>query len=128
MKGHENLIPLTERSAEEQLEIRKAGGRASVESRRKKKEFKEVMKMLLDAKEPDKNGKNTARREQVAMSMIRKAIKGDVKAAELTAKLAGEMPDPKQQLDVNVTGSEAGNRPVLIKFVDSGDDGCSGDK
>lgn len=128
MKGQENLKPLTERSTEERREIQRAGGRASVAARRKKKELREVVKMILDGKELDKDGKNTTRREQLALAMVRKGIKGDVKAAELTAKLAGEMPDPKQQLDVNVSGNEAGNRPVLIKFVDSGDDGCSRDQ
>lgn len=45
--GNGNLIPLNQRTKEEQREIQVLGGKASVESRRKKKELREFMKDFL---------------------------------------------------------------------------------
>ena len=46
--GTDNLISIGERTIEEQREITSAGGRASGESRRRRKALKESMEMLLE--------------------------------------------------------------------------------
>ena len=45
--GHENLIPLSSRTKEEQRKIAREGGIASGEARRKKKELRELTKDFL---------------------------------------------------------------------------------
>ena len=46
--GRDNLIPFSERTKEEQKEICAKGGKASGESRRKKKELRELTKSFLE--------------------------------------------------------------------------------
>ncbi len=60
MKGEENLIPLNERTKEEQREIARQGGIASGEARRRKRSIKESLDILLSQpfKLKDKNGKD----------------------------------------------------------------------
>lgn len=47
LANEKNLIPFTKRTESEQREIRSKGGKASGETRRKKKKMKQVMDMLL---------------------------------------------------------------------------------
>ena len=47
MHGHENLIPIGQRSSEEVRELGRKGGIASGKSRRKKRDLKQKMKLLL---------------------------------------------------------------------------------
>lgn len=112
MANEQNLQPV--KTKKEARERGAAGGRASVASRRRKKSIMECTKMILDngilppkAKaqlekigvDPDEITYNAA----VAMSMINKALQGDVQAAKLIAewdtaghasKQADEQPDP----------------------------------
>ncbi|MGI6010179.1 MAG: hypothetical protein ACOX8H_01600 [Ruminococcus sp.] len=46
--NHSNLIPNTERTPEELREMGRKGGIASGKARRRKKQLKEVMKILMD--------------------------------------------------------------------------------
>jgi len=46
--GHENLIPLPERSKEQQRAIRSMGGKASGEARRRKKSMKQKLQAILE--------------------------------------------------------------------------------
>jgi hypothetical protein len=52
-KGHDNLIPLTERTKDEQREIRQKGGKASGRARRRKANLKRTMETLLKMDVPD---------------------------------------------------------------------------
>lgn len=47
MNGQENLIPFNERTEEEQREIARKGGIASGEARRRKREIKDSLDLLL---------------------------------------------------------------------------------
>lgn len=47
MHGHENLIPMSQRTKDEQREITSKGGVASGKSRRRKRDLKQKMKLLL---------------------------------------------------------------------------------
>jgi hypothetical protein len=46
-KGHENIIPLTERSPEEAKAIRRKGAKASAKVRRQKSDFKKAAEAIL---------------------------------------------------------------------------------
>lgn len=50
LNGHENLIPFNERSEAEQWEIRSKGGKASGESRRRRKTQREFLENALNMK------------------------------------------------------------------------------
>ena len=86
-----NLIPLNQRTKEEQREIARQGGIASGKARREKKALKEQIELLLSL--PLKDQKTRAKLEalgidadnldnQMAMiiAMWQKALRGDVKA------------------------------------------------
>jgi hypothetical protein len=54
---NENLIPLDQRTKEEQREIQKKGGQASVAARRKKRDIKKALQALLDENFTEFDGK-----------------------------------------------------------------------
>ena len=125
----ENLVRNEERTPSERRELASKAGRASGAARRKKRDLKGVIKMLLDGEITNKKGETATRREVMAISLIDNAMRGNVKAAKLVAELAGEVPDKKVEAAIAMSGGKKkGNRPVVIRFVDAGDDGCGQDK
>lgn len=100
MPGEDNLIPFNERTEEEQREIRSAGGRASVVSRRRKKSLREAADLYLSLPVANRRARNKISAEGVdpedidnQMAMIvgltQRAIKGDAKAAKIIVDLIG---------------------------------------
>lgn len=112
-KGHhpgtENLIPLTERTKEEQRELRVRGGKASGEARRRKRDarmqmidiiscmpkldnstIKNLKTMGVKGKGKDKDQYTIEQIMQVAIAQ--KAMKGDVKAYDAIQRTIGEDP------------------------------------
>lgn len=107
-------------------EEQKKGGRASVASRRRKKSIMECTKMILEngilppktrnqlekiGVDPEEISYNAA----VAMSMINKALQGDVQAAKLIAewdtagqasRQAEEQPDPLSAAFEKIGGAD----------------------
>ena len=101
MPNEKNLIPFDERTEEEQREIRSSGGRASGESRRRKKSLREAAELYLSLPVADKRAWNKLARDGVdpedvdnQMAVIAgltiKAVKGDAKAAKVLFDLLGE--------------------------------------
>lgn len=108
-------------------EEQKKGGRASVASRRRKKSIMECTKMILEngilppktrnqlekiGVDPEEISYNAA----VAMSMINKALQGDVQAAKLIAewdtagqasRQAEEQPDPLSAAFEKIGGADS---------------------
>lgn len=112
--GIDNLIPFNDLTQEEQRQIARAGGKASGEARRKKKELRERCKVLLEMM-PNKElivkslGKDAelpegadnydlmmAKMIQVAM------LEGNVKAAEFVRDSAGDKPTEKSEVNASV--------------------------
>ena len=62
--NEQNLKPFGERTEKEQREIQQKGGKASAEARRKKRDLREALEMLLEKDFKDKNG---LKRHQKAM-------------------------------------------------------------
>lgn len=98
MPNEKNLIPFDERTEEEQREIRASGGRASGESRRRKKSLREAAELYLSLPVANRRAWNKISAEGVdpddidnQMAMIigltQKAIKGDAKAAKIIVDL-----------------------------------------
>ena len=118
MAGEENLIPLNQRTKEEQREIASKGGKASVEARRRKKTMRENLEILLSL--PLKGGKNDSIEDAedlqsfsnanmtveqaLIMAQIKKAAKGDLDAFEAIRDLIGEKVT-KSEVSVQNSGS-----------------------
>ena len=95
--GSENLIPLNERTKEEQRKIQKKGGIASGKVRREKADLKKKVNQILemDVFSPqlkemlEEKGLSATNQTAVATVLLQKALKGDMRAIELLAKMNG---------------------------------------
>ena len=99
MANEKNLIPLNKRSKKEQREISKKGGKASGETRRKQKTYRELAKVLLSAKVDDEEMKSMAAQFGIKnidvktlthLGMIRAAAGGSHNAFDRLLALVGE--------------------------------------
>ncbi len=111
MPNAKNIIPNSERTAEERREIAAAGGRASGESRRRKKSLREAAELYLSLPVSDKRAWNKLARDGVApedvdnqMAIIAglsiKAAKGDAKAAKVLFDLIGDQSKTEDEVKV----------------------------
>lgn len=127
--GYANLIPVTEISKEEARQRSSNGGKASVESRRRKRDMREMARMMLNNAMnddavvesigenvellEDENGKIDKSAMAVMLAkMILEAQAGNVKAADFVRDTAGYK--PKEQVEVDAVVTEA-DRALLDK-------------
>ena len=113
MAGTDNLkVP----TSEEAREFGRRGGIASAKKRRERKAMKETLEELLSM--PLKKGasadiskvrniaamkgKNITMQEAIMLSMLQKAAKGDVRAAEFVRDTAGQRPTDKMDMSVEL--------------------------
>lgn len=96
--GHDNLIPLQDRTTEEQREIARKGGIASGESRRRRKTLAQVLRDELE--KPISEDNPMTRKEYLASRLVMN-LKDDIKPYEfkLLCEILGEV---KQNVDVNI--------------------------
>ena len=95
--ANENLIPVTERTKEEAREISRKGGIASGRVRREKADLKKKVNQILEMdvfspqlKEAlEEKGLNATNQTAIATVLLQKALKGDLRAIELLAKMNG---------------------------------------
>nr|DAR63844.1 MAG TPA: hypothetical protein [Caudoviricetes sp.] len=95
--GTENLIPVTERTKKEAREISRKGGIASGKARREKADLKKKINEILsmDVFSPqfkemlEEKGLSVTNQTAIATVLLQKALKGDMRAIELLAKLNG---------------------------------------
>lgn len=73
-------------TAEEQS----AGGKASAEARRKKRDLRLAMEMLLEQDITGKDGTVKSGAEAIAVQQFKKALKGDSKAFEIIRDTSGQ--------------------------------------
>lgn len=96
MANEQNLKPFDELTESEQREIRSKGGKASVKSRKKRKEFKEALKIALTVvMEDDKTVQDIG-----IEALMSRFMKGDPKVFELIRDTIGEKPTDKQEVKV----------------------------
>ena len=98
MAGESNLIPLNERTKEEQRRIATEGGKASVKARRDKKMLKDCLEILLErAEKVEIDGKTLklTGAELIALTAYQKAAGGDIRAMEFVRDTAGQKPVEK---------------------------------
>lgn len=78
------------RTTEEQREIARQGGKASVEARRRKKDLRLALEMLLEKDFKDKSGNNITGTEAITAKLFEQAMKGNVKAFETIRSTVGQ--------------------------------------
>ena len=104
----ENLIPFNKLTEKEQRELASKGGKASVKAKKKKKNMKEALQLLLslDVKSPKVReqlkalgiSENDMNNEMALMvSMLNKALKGDKGCAEFIRDTSGQKPVEVQE-------------------------------
>ena len=95
MPNIENLRP-----GEYQLtrENKSNGGKASGETRRRRRDIRLALEALLEKNYFDKSGKSLSGAEAIAVKQMEKALKGDTKAFEVVRDTAGQKPVEKVML------------------------------
>lgn len=93
MANEQNLKPCGYKLTREQA---KKGGLKSAETRRRKKDLREALEMLLEKDFKDKNGNVLSGTEVITAKLFEKASKGDVRAFETIRSTVGQ--DPVQKV------------------------------
>ncbi len=109
-KGRKNLIPFSERTEEEQRDIRSKGGKASGKARRKKKFLRDMLytALMMRLKDlPDKLSKDARQQlgfkegdtvsDAIIGRLIERAIGGDMRAIRFIFDTMGESTDVLQR-------------------------------
>ena len=120
MANEQNLKPFTsEQDREQAVKNGKKGGKASGEARRRKRDMKERLQILLsmsikDGKGADiekiKNfgslkGENITVEDAILVAMIQKALKGDVSASNFIRDTSGQKVVDKVEINTNIDES-----------------------
>lgn len=95
MANEQNLVKGEEAHKLTAEEARK-GGLKSAETRRRKKDLREALEMLLEKDFKDKNGNVLSGTEVITAKLFEKASKGDVRAFETIRSTVGQ--DPVQKV------------------------------
>lgn len=112
--AQEDLIPLNERTKEEQKIIATQGGKASGVARRKKRNMQEFAAIILGlamksgevhsveeiTSLADLKGKNLTVDQAILLKQAEKALKGDLKSAEFIRDTSGQKPIETVKADV----------------------------
>lgn len=109
MKGEENLIPLSDRTKEEQRKIQKKAGKASGEARREKKRFQNAVLAALSSKTD--NGNTLL--EEIVAAQFKRALSGDTRAFEALRDTSGEKPTDK--VEASVTSE---NKELMREYIE----------
>lgn len=97
-KGHENLIPISERTSDELREMTRNGGIKSGEARRAKRDIRKALEALLEKDYKDKSGNVMSGTEAIALKQMEKAMKGDTRAFEIIRDTIGQKPVERVQV------------------------------
>lgn len=100
-KGWNNLIPYKKGDNSGKSEAGKLGGKASGESKRRMKTFREELKELLEVEVENAKGEKTTVQKNINSALILKAAKGDVKAYEVIRDTLGQKPVEEKSVMVS---------------------------
>ena len=104
-----NLTPVTERDPERARESRAMGGRARGETIRRSKNLREAFLAVQELEIKGADGTTKTASDAVAIAVMNKALKGDLKAIEfLWEALYGK------QTKVDVTSSDGSMSPAKV--------------
>lgn len=109
MANYENIKDANNnRTPNERRELAKRAGEASGEARRKRANFRKTLNLLLSTKIENEEltpfleslGIDSTLESAINMAMIKKALKGDVKAYEAVARFAGQYEVPDEDIEL----------------------------
>jgi hypothetical protein len=100
--GNGNLIPAGYKFTRED---QRAGGRASAEARKRRRDIRRALEDLLEKEYTVKNGQKLSGAEAIAVKQMEKALKGDTKAFAVVRDTAGQA--PVQKIETTVIDDEA---------------------
>lgn len=96
MANEQNLRPFTsDQSREEAVKNGAAGGIASGQSRREKRDLRRALEMLLEKEYKDKAGNSLTGTEAISAKLFEQAMKGNIKAFETLRDTVGQKPVEK---------------------------------
>lgn len=101
MANEQNLKPL---STEKAREIGAKGGKASAEARRKKRDMRLALEMLLEKDIKSKDGSTMSGNEAISAKLFEQALKGNVRAYETIRATVGQ--DPAQKVEVTAINKD----------------------
>lgn len=101
----ENLIPFNKLTEEEQREIAKKGGEASVKARKERKTLREELKLMLEL---------PGEQEKLCNALLKQAQRGNTKAFEVLRDTVGEK--PTDNLNIGTDGSFN----ITVEYVEPG--------
>ena len=109
----QNLKPIDSHGPERALEIRQMGQRAAAETRRRNRNLRDAFRAMQEVEIPTKSGDTTTASDAIALAVMQKAVKGDMKAIEfLWESLYGKT----QKVDV--TSSDGSMSPATVNLGD----------
>lgn len=101
-------------TGEEQAKTAREGGIASGEARRKKRDIRLALEMLLEKEFKDRSGNTVTGAEAIAAKQFEKAMKGDTRAFEVVRDSSGQKPVDKVMIaDVDPAVIDEVERAVL---------------
>ena len=114
MSKENNLIPLNERTKEEQREIARKGGVASGKARRKKKLLRQIIDEIGESRLNTNEAKDIAKtlgiRQKdvtydvaVMFKAVSEAMKGNIKAMEFMRDTRGQSPKNDGGVNIDIT-------------------------
>lgn len=98
MANPQNLIKNEDRTPNERRANASKAGKASGEARRKKRDLRQAIEILLETDMKGKNGEVKSGAEAIAIAQFQKALKGDTRAFEVIRDTAGQKPIEKIQV------------------------------
>lgn len=96
MANEQNLVPNSARTPTQRRENARKAGKASAQARKRKKDLREALEMLLEKDFKDRNGNVLSGTEVITAKLFEKASKGDVRAFETIRSTVGQ--DPVQKV------------------------------
>ena len=126
MANEQNLIPNSERTPSQLREQARKGGIASGKARRERKMMREDAQMFLEMPLnagqledveylAEVKGKNITVQQAILLAMIKKAMKGDVRASEYVRDTAGQ-----QIANININTEENSKFADILKQLGDG--------
>ena len=89
------------------------GQKASMEARKRNRNLKDAFRAMQEVEIPTKSGDTTTASDAIALAVMQKAVKGDMKAIEfLWEALYGK------QTKVDVTSSDGSMSPATVNLGD----------
>ena len=120
------------KSGSQAVEAGRKGGIASGESKRRKREAKEIMEILLSMQIKggkgsdiegiknfmDMQGKNITVEEAMHLKVVQKALKGDLNAYDRALAIVGDKPAEKVKVEANVNPMSELTTEELRKLIE----------